>query len=94
VLTSFGGGSAPAIQSLALSLAPPKDSAKILAALSVVNSIFGSALGPLVFGVLWVETLNSFAEAIFVVGFAVYAICTICLVLVGLRKLDRRPSAP
>lgn len=85
-LQALGGGASPAMQSLALSLAPPHHAGKVLASLSVLQSVMTSVLGPLIFGLLYAATVGTFPEAIFVLGAAVFATSSAFLLLVRLKK--------
>lgn len=88
MLQSLGGGASPAVQSLALSLAPPHHSGKVLASFSVLSSTMSSVLGPLVFGLVFAATAGTFPETIFVVGTAIFGLSTVCLLLVRLKRQD------
>ena len=52
VFQSIGGGAAPAMQSLALSLTSPKDSGKLFAGFAVLQTVTSQIAGPLAFGLL------------------------------------------
>lgn len=92
VLQSLGGGASPAVQSLALSLAPPHHAGKILASLSVLSSTMSSVLGPLLFGLVFASTVGTFAETIFVLGTAVFGLSSVFLLLVRLKRQEPTSS--
>ena len=82
VLQSMGSGASPAIQSLALAHASPRDAGRLFASLSVVQSIASQVIGPILFSVLFMQTVGRWSEAVFALAslFAAVAVGTLSLV--------------
>lgn len=73
-LSSLGGGGGAACSSLALNiLRKETDAGKLLGAWSIVSGISGSVVGPILFSMLFVKTVDTFSESIFVL-----AVCESC----------------
>jgi len=85
-LQALGGGAAPAIQSLGLSLTSPKDSGKLFAGLSVLQTLMTQIIGPVGFGLLYATTVNRFAESIFAVGAGLFGLSFVLLMFIRLRS--------
>ncbi|KAJ6497032.1 major facilitator superfamily domain-containing protein [Mycena vitilis] len=89
ILSSFGSGFSPAVQSAALELYTIKiganvESGKLFGALSVIQALAGQILGPSIYGLVYVKTVATFPKAIFFVSVASVIISFICLSLVRL----------
>ncbi|KAM0789782.1 hypothetical protein ACM66B_006635 [Microbotryomycetes sp. NB124-2] len=82
----LGGGAMPAIQSLALAHASPRDAGRLFASLSVLSSVMSSIIGPLLFGTIFISTVGAAPETIFWVGAAVFVVSLASMLLVRLRK--------
>ncbi|KAK4051582.1 hypothetical protein OIV83_002722 [Microbotryomycetes sp. JL201] len=82
----LGGGAMPAIQSLALAHASPRDAGRLFASLSVLSSVMSSIIGPLLFGSIFISTVGTAPETIFWVGAGVFVVSFCSMLLVRLRK--------
>lgn len=85
-LSSMGAGLLPAAHSLALCIlnasGEPSDVGKLFGALSVLQAVASTILGPSIFGVLYATTVGKWNEAIFALaaGLIFVAICMVSLV--------------
>ncbi|BGP35454.1 hypothetical protein JCM10296v2_007292 [Rhodotorula toruloides] len=86
-LQSLGSGASPAIQSLALAHASPRDAGRLFASLSVVQSLSSQVFGPIVFGSVFISTVGKWSEAIFALASALAAVAIGCLMRVRLRRV-------
>ncbi|KAJ7097761.1 major facilitator superfamily domain-containing protein [Mycena belliarum] len=91
MLASMGSGFTPALQSAALELYGQKvggganvESGKLFGALSVLQALCGQILGPAIYGLVYIKTLATFPQAIFMVSLTSVIISSICLSLVRL----------
>ncbi|KAJ7724442.1 MFS general substrate transporter [Mycena maculata] len=89
MLSSFGAGFAPAVQSTSLELYSRKigasgESGKLFGALSVVQALCAQILGPSIYGTIYMKTVATFPQAIFFVSVACVVISLTCLSLVRL----------
>ncbi|KAG9049363.1 hypothetical protein FS837_010577 [Tulasnella sp. UAMH 9824] len=89
LLSAFGGGSAPAMQSASLCLLknPSEDSGKLFGAFSMIQAVAAFIISPLLFGLMYSETVRTFPEAMFLCGGILLAFSSICLLFV-------RPALP
>lgn len=87
VLQSMGSGASPAIQSLALAHASPRDAGRLFASLSVVQSIASQVVGPILFSVLFMQTVGRWSEAVFALASVLAAVAVGTLSLVKLRTV-------
>lgn len=87
VLQSFGSGASPAIQSLALAHASPRDAGRLFASLSVVQSIASQVIGPILFSTLFMKTVGLWSEAIFALATLLAALACLALALIRLRRV-------
>ncbi|KAK4704569.1 hypothetical protein P7C70_g1636, partial [Phenoliferia sp. Uapishka_3] len=71
------GGVVPAVQSLALSLTPQEDAGQVLAALSVLASLSVQILGPLIFGSVYILSIDWLPEMAFMLGAVWWAVAWI-----------------
>ncbi|KAG9092969.1 hypothetical protein FRC07_011558 [Ceratobasidium sp. 392] len=100
MLSAFGGGASPAMQSLALGILGPNqaDTGRLFGALSMLSSIASTVLSPMVFGSIYSLSVAMFPKAIFVVATAVLTIALLLLALVQptrpLRKRDVEDFPP
>ncbi|BGP20086.1 hypothetical protein JCM10213v2_008221 [Rhodosporidiobolus nylandii] len=92
LLQSLGSGATPAIQSLALAHASPRDAGRLFASLSVVQALASQVFGPLVFGVVFIRTVGGWSEAIFALAAGLSATSVLCLAGVKLRRVWVAPS--
>lgn len=86
--TSLGGGAAPAIQSLALGHASARDTGRLFASLSVLSSVASSIVGPLLFGAVFIRTVDTLPETLFWVAVALFAVSLTSLLTVRLRRKE------
>ncbi|GAA5882021.1 hypothetical protein JCM1840_000403 [Sporobolomyces johnsonii] len=86
-LQSLGSGASPAIQSLALAHSTPRDAGRLFASLSVVQSLASQVVGPVVFGLTFMNTVGSTPEAIFWLAGGLCAVSGAALCSVRLRKV-------
>ncbi|KAG8891736.1 hypothetical protein FRC01_014540, partial [Tulasnella sp. 417] len=89
LLSAFGGGSAPAMQSASLCLLknPSEDSGKLFGAFSMIQAVAAFIISPLLFGLMYSETVKTFPEAMFLCGGILLVFGSICLLFV-------RPALP
>lgn len=87
---SLASGDIPALTSLALSLAPPTDSGRVLASLGVLSSLVAQVFGPPVFSAIYIRTVDFFPTFCFVVAAGWFAVAYIPSILVNLEdeKMD------
>lgn len=84
---AFGSASGPAMSSLALNLIESQQEAGALfGAMSVVTAISASFFGPLIFSLLFANTVGWYAPSIFVGAVVVLAITLIILAFIDLPK--------
>ncbi|GAA5901855.1 hypothetical protein JCM6882_008691 [Rhodosporidiobolus microsporus] len=86
-LQSLGSGATPALQSLALAHASPRDAGRLFASLSVLQSLAAQVVGPLVFGVTFMRTVGRWSEAIFALATGLAAVSLAALGGVRLRRV-------
>lgn len=86
-LQSLGSAASPAIQSLALAHASPRDAGRLFASLSVVQSLSSQVFGPIVFGSVFISTVGRWSEAIFALATALASVAIGCLMRVRLRRV-------
>ncbi|OBZ69347.1 hypothetical protein A0H81_10787 [Grifola frondosa] len=89
VVSAFGMGFAPAVQSVALALYTRrggKESGKLFGALSVVQAMCSQIFGPFLFGVTYAKTVATFPKAIFLLAATVVSLSFVFLALVRLPK--------
>ncbi|KAJ7046990.1 major facilitator superfamily domain-containing protein [Mycena alexandri] len=89
MLSSFGSGFSPAVQSASMELYSRKlggsvESGKLFGALSVIQALAGQILGPSIYGLIFIKTVAVFPTAIFFVSVGSVVISLICLSLVRL----------
>ncbi|KAG8744670.1 hypothetical protein FRC11_013339 [Ceratobasidium sp. 423] len=91
-LSAFGGGTSPALQSLALGVlgGEEKDIGRLFGALSMLSSISSTILSPMIFGSLYSLTVAIFPKAIFLVATAVLTTALVFLALVQPNRPLRR----
>ncbi|KAL8292494.1 hypothetical protein RQP46_001106 [Phenoliferia psychrophenolica] len=89
-LLALSDGAAPALQSLALSLVSPRDSGRMLASLSVLNSVVLVISQPL-FGTLYVYSVEIFPQLVFFVACGLFVVALLPAMAVRLPrgKVDR-----
>ncbi|GAA6008282.1 hypothetical protein JCM10207_000068 [Rhodosporidiobolus poonsookiae] len=91
LLQSLASGAGPALQSLALAHASPRDAGRLFASLSVVQSLASQVVGPLLFGVTFIRTVGAWKEAVFALA---VGLCTVSLGAMASVRLRRVWVAP
>lgn len=61
----LSGATTPALQSLALALASPRDAGKVLASLAVLSTLACQLVGPPIFGSVYIGSMDWWPEAVF-----------------------------
>ncbi|KAJ7905702.1 major facilitator superfamily domain-containing protein [Mycena olivaceomarginata] len=89
VLSSFGSGFNPAVQSAAMELYTKRmgasvEAGKLFGGMSVIQALAGQILGPSIYGLVFYKTVATFPKAIFWVSVASVCISFVCLSLVRL----------
>ncbi|KAF9819793.1 hypothetical protein IEO21_01884 [Rhodonia placenta] len=82
VLGSFGGGAAPALQSLASTLYAQnggKELGKLFGAFGVLQAISSQVVGPSIYGVVYLRTVATFPKAVFFVSAGNLALAIVLL---------------
>lgn len=82
VLGSFGGGAAPALQSLASTLYTQnggKELGKLFGAFGVLQAISSQVVGPSIYGVVYLRTVATFPKAVFFVSAGNLALAIVLL---------------
>lgn len=85
-LQSLGGGAGPAIQSLALAHAAPRDAGRLFASMGVLQTITSSILGPLLFNAVYSRTSMSWPECMLWLAVGLYGVALAMLLLVRLHR--------
>ncbi|KAM0749852.1 hypothetical protein T439DRAFT_357372 [Meredithblackwellia eburnea MCA 4105] len=88
-LAQTSGGVVPAVQSLTLSLTPSHDVGRVLAALSVLASLSVQIVGPLLFGSVYIGSVDWFPELAFVVAVFWWAMALVPARFVRLPEVRR-----
>lgn len=89
---SLGSGTSPAIQSLALAHATPRDAGRLFASLSVVQAVAAQVVSPVLFTAVFSRTVGRFDEAIFALAVALSAASLAALGTVRLRRVYVPPG--
>ncbi|KAI0957937.1 hypothetical protein AcW1_006164 [Taiwanofungus camphoratus] len=95
VLSAFGSGSSPAINSVASALYTKnggKELGKLFGAMAVVQTICSQILGPFLFGMTYMRTVATFPKAIFYVAAGVLLTSFILFSFIRLRTEPVDPS--
>ncbi|GAA5901584.1 uncharacterized protein JCM6883_000266 [Sporobolomyces salmoneus] len=89
LLQSLGSGASPTLQSLALAHSTPRDSGRLFASFSVVQSIASQVLGPILFGTTFINTVGKgrWSGSVFWVATLLCAISWTCVSSLRLRKV-------
>lgn len=96
---SLGSGASPTLQSLALAHSTPRDSGRLFASFSVVQSIASQVVGPILFGTTFINTVGKgrWTGTVFWVATALCAISWTCVSSLRLKKIhidvDRRGTS-
>ncbi|KAG0666612.1 hypothetical protein C6P46_004278 [Rhodotorula mucilaginosa] len=89
--TAFAAAAPPALLSLALAFSKRDDSGKVLASLSALATISVTAIGPSVFGAVYVAVLNWWSEFVFLLAALWVASALVPLFCIRLPASDRAP---
>ncbi|WWC91944.1 uncharacterized protein L201_006896 [Kwoniella dendrophila CBS 6074] len=90
ILTTLGGPSNPAANSLALSLLKdPNQSGRLFGALSVLHALGANLLSPLLFGTIFASTVGTYAATIFILAAVSLVLAQICVSFVRLDKKSK-----
>ena len=84
--TGFAAATTPALQSLALAFSSPREAGRVLASLSALATVSMAMLGPPIFGWTYVQTVDSFPEALFLVAIVWVALALIPMLLVRIPE--------
>ncbi|KAF7294735.1 MFS domain-containing protein [Mycena indigotica] len=89
IISSFGSGFTPGMQSVALELYKSQnggrdESGKLFGGLSVIQALSAQILGPSIYGLVFIKTVASFPKAIFLVSLGSIVISFTCVSLVRL----------
>lgn len=87
-IQSLGGGASPALQSLALAHASPRDTGRLFASLSVLQAITSQIIGPILFNLLFIRTVGFFPELVFWVASLCYVVSLSALLGVRIRSAN------
>jgi len=88
---TLGGGSPPALNSLALSMLPNKrESGRLFGAISVLHALGSTLISPLLFGTVFAATVGTYAPTVFIL-----AACNTMLAIFALLfvKLEHTSAA-
>lgn len=89
VVDSLSAGYAPAVQSLALGIYTSRggeETGKLFGGLSMVQTLGGSIISPMLFGFTYSRTVATFPQAMFVVGASAVALALVFTLLIRLPK--------
>ncbi|THG94666.1 hypothetical protein EW026_g6843 [Hermanssonia centrifuga] len=89
MMGAFGAGFSPAMQSVALGLYTQSggtESGKLFGAMSVVQALSSQILGPALYGMTFMATVETLPTAIFFLSSGAVTIALVCLVFVRLTK--------
>lgn len=89
--TAFAAAAPPALLSLALAFSKRDDSGKVLASLSALATISVTAIGPSVFGAVYVAVLKWWSEFVFLLAALWVASALVPLFCIRLPASDRAP---
>ena len=91
---TLGGGSPPALSSLALSMLPNKrESGRLFGAISVVHALGSTLISPLLFGTIFAATVGKYAPAVFILGAGNTTLAVLVLLFVKLEDVSPAEQA-
>jgi len=98
-LQSLGSGASPTLQSLALAHSTPRDSGRLFASFSVVQSISSQVVGPILFGTTFINTIGKgnngkFNGMVFWLALGLCTISFVCVSSLSLRKVWIEEATP
>lgn len=85
VIQSLGSGASPALSSLRLMFASPEEMGRLMGAMNVLTTIVSQLLAPVLFNYVFLSTIDTFPEAIFVVAASLFGLAFIAMLLVRVR---------
>lgn len=91
-ISSLAGGTSPALQSLALALTSPRDTGRLFASLGVLSCVFAQIIGPVFFLLIYVGSINTYPELVFLAGgvcFCISLALLYCIRLSGKRDEEQ-----
>lgn len=90
-LSSLGGAASPAIQSLALALTSPQDTGRLFASIGVLTCVFAQIIGPIFFLVIYLNSITTYPELVFVAGVGLFisSFAVLSTVRLGKRRGSR-----
>ncbi|BGP51690.1 hypothetical protein JCM10450v2_007640 [Rhodotorula kratochvilovae] len=91
LLQSLGSGASPAIQSLALAHASPRDAGRLFASLSVVQALAAQVASPIAFAAVFSASVGRWSEGIFALAAALSVTSLLALGSVRLRRVHVAP---
>ncbi|GAA5875020.1 hypothetical protein JCM16303_004979 [Sporobolomyces ruberrimus] len=88
-LQSLGSGASPTLQSLALAHSTPRDSGRLFASFSVVQSLSSQVVGPIVFGTTFINTVGKgkWTGTVFWLAMGLCAVSWLCVSSLRLRRV-------
>jgi len=89
VLTSFGAGFSPAMQSVTLAMYARRggtESGRLLGGMSVIAALSAQILGPAIYGLVYMRTVATYPRTIFFVSLGKAMIALLMLTFVSLRR--------
>jgi len=86
VANGLGSGANPALSSLALMFADPKETGALMAAMGVAGILCGQIIAPIVFNGIFAASVDTFPEAFFVGGATVFFLSAVSLLFVKVRR--------
>ncbi|KAG0146738.1 hypothetical protein CROQUDRAFT_43948 [Cronartium quercuum f. sp. fusiforme G11] len=87
-LQSLSGSTSPAISALALGIVPGQLGGRVIASLSVVQTLTSNVFGPFVFGGVYSASVGRFSEAFLVVDLVLFVMALVVLSMVKIRSVD------
>ena len=81
---SFGGGFTPAVNALAVLLAGSGENGTLFGSLSVLQTLAGQVLGPIIFGLVFTTTVSWLPQAILLVSATSFAVSLLLTMFIRL----------
>ncbi|GAA6048675.1 hypothetical protein JCM3770_002014 [Rhodotorula araucariae] len=94
LVQSLGSGASPALQSLALAHAAPRDAGRLFASLSVVQALAAQVASPIAFAAVFSKSVGTWSEGIFALAAALSTASLVALGSVRLRRVHVAPPLP
>jgi MFS family permease len=85
VIQSLGSGASPALSSLRLMFASPEGMGRLMGAMNVLTTIISQLLAPVLFNYVFLSTIDTFPEAIFVVAAGLFGVAFVAMLFVRVR---------